>query len=523
MQLIAVDLLYGCAAALMGAAAACWLCLSRFRRRAVAQAGAEAHHAAEILLRLQDLATRMAFDVGEHSSHVEEINDKLVSAGKHEPTMIVDVVAELIQANQRMHEKLASTEDKLREQAQEIQTHAAEARTDALTLLANRRAFDDELTRRFAEFRRHGRVFSLVMADVDHFKKFNDAHGHQVGDEVLRDVARLLRRTMREMDLVSRYGGEEFAIVLPGANLDEACKAAARACEGIGESHFRHDGKELRVTASFGIAEVQGNDDAAKLLARADKALYAAKDGGRNCAYRHDGHAVSRVVVDERPELPAAERRRETVSTPGKPERADPSSPTAEATAADGKSEAPCAGDPSALPAVASRTRFCQQVRCRAAEWQNGGPTFSVILIELNQCREGGEHHRLRTREVAALAAARFLTATLQEVGVVGYYAPGCFAILLPTAGLADAIRVAERLREGVSEHKPPADGGQPSVTASVGVVQVMQKDDSSSLLKRAEAALDAADRQGGNRACYHDGERCAPITAMLETMDSLA
>ena len=215
------------------------------------QSNAEARHAAEVLARLQELATRVAVDVDEHSSQVEEINDKLTSAESHEPTMIVDVVAKLIQTNQHMQEKLPSTEDKLREQAQEIQTHAAEARTDALTLLANRRAFDDELARRIAEFRRHRRGFSLIMADVDRFKKFNDTHGHQTGDEVLRGVARLLRRKMREMDLVARYGGEEFAIILPGTNLDDASKAALRACEAIEKSQFRHDEKELRSDREF--------------------------------------------------------------------------------------------------------------------------------------------------------------------------------------------------------------------------------------------------------------------------------
>ncbi len=143
--------------------------------------------------------------------------------------MIVEVVAKLIEANQQMHEKLASTEDKLREQAREIQAHAAEARTDALTLLVNRRAFDDELTLRFAEYLRQGHVFTLIMADVDNFKEFNDLHGHLTGDDVLRGVAKVLRRKMREMDLAARYGGEEFAVILPGTNLCDAEKTALRA------------------------------------------------------------------------------------------------------------------------------------------------------------------------------------------------------------------------------------------------------------------------------------------------------
>ena len=153
--------------------------------------------AAEVLVRLVKLLTRVAFDVDEHSCQVEEISGELSSIDHRQPDLIVDAVAKLMQANEEMKKKLAATEEKLREQAREIQAHAAEARADALTLLANRRAFDDELARRGAEFARHGRTFSLIMADVDGFKGFNDSHGHQAGDEVLRCIAKLLRRRMR--------------------------------------------------------------------------------------------------------------------------------------------------------------------------------------------------------------------------------------------------------------------------------------------------------------------------------------
>ena len=108
-------------------------------------------------------------------------------------------------------------------------------------------------------------------------------------------MAKLLHRKMREMDLVGRYGGEEYAVILPGANLDDACKAALRACEAVEKARFHYNGKELRVTASFGVAEMSGCRDGAALVGRADKALYAAKEGGRNGVYSHDGKDVSRA------------------------------------------------------------------------------------------------------------------------------------------------------------------------------------------------------------------------------------
>jgi len=521
MSLLASILWYVVGPFMMAAFIASWWWLYDFRRTTLAHRSAENGRAAEILVRLQELASCVAFDVDEHSQQVEEINASLTSAAQDEPTMIVDVVAKLIQANHHMQEKLASTEEKLRDQAQQIQVHAAEARTDALTLLANRRSLDDELARRIAEHRRHGRTFSLIMADVDWFKRFNDAHGHQLGDEVLRTVAKILRRKMRTMDLVARYGGEEFAIILPGTNLDDASNAARRACEAIATCQFCPDAKDLRVTVSFGVGEVRGNEDGVMLVARADAALYAAKEGGRNCVFRHDGEFVTRVggnkgcVVSEsqgqppsRP-LPSAHEdisapRRETIATEPKPV----SSYTIELDAA---------------PDLPCRTTFCQQVRNRTAEWKRGGPHFSVILIEVDRVQPAGQDCGLRTREVSALTARQFLAATVREMDFVGDYAPGCFALLLPTSGLADAIRVVERLREGLSQCVPTAESKQPRLTLSAGVVQVAEKDDSLSLLKRAEAALDAAGREGGNRAYYHDGERCTSVAEMLETMDSVS
>jgi diguanylate cyclase (GGDEF)-like protein len=450
---------------------------------------------------------------------------------------------------------------------------------DALTQLANRRALDDELARRIAESRRHGRTFSLIVANVDWFKKFNDKHGQQAGDEVLRSVAQLLRRKMREMDLVARYGGEEFAIMLPGTDLYDASKAAMRAREAIEKCQFRHIEKEARVTVSLGVAEVLGNEDGAMLVARADKALYAAKEGGRNCAYRHDGEAVDRVVGDEQrvvaeskgqqPSGPAPSRLARmgrvgepadavaTEPNPGLPSGVEPNSiaqfwgayrdfseclapvcgswdsvstalvPAMEhhdpqASVSHSLEESPkiVHGQLDAITGLPCRTTFCQQIGNWTAEWKRGGPTFSVILIVVDQYERDGEDCGQRTSEAATLATRWFLVASVREMDILGSYAPGCFALLLPATGLVDAVQVAERLRDEFSQYVHSAHGAQPRLTLSVGAAQVMENDDTISLLERAEAALDAANRRGGNRAYYHDGERCGPI---LETMDCLA
>lgn len=174
-------------------------------------------------------------------------------------------------------------------QDQEIESHLAEAHTDALTDLPNRRAFDIELSRRLAQRQRQGTPLCLQIIDIDNFKSFNDACGHVQGDAILKKVASALMATARQMDIVARLGGDEFAVLLPGSDLQEASCAAERFRIAISASPLCYDGHEHGVTISSGVAEAQLDDDNASLLKRADSALYAAKEAGRNCSFRHGG------------------------------------------------------------------------------------------------------------------------------------------------------------------------------------------------------------------------------------------
>ena len=163
--------------------------------------------------------------------------------------------------------------------------HRADSTLDQLTGLLNRRA----LGPRFAEIAEQAALtdqpVSVVLADLDHFKSINDDHGHGVGDAVLRDVAYAMRRALRTFELLYRLGGEEFALLLPGAAEDDAVRIAESLRVAIEELEIGG----LRVTCSFGVATARGEDIALeRLVAGADAALYAAKRGGRNRVERHD-------------------------------------------------------------------------------------------------------------------------------------------------------------------------------------------------------------------------------------------
>jgi diguanylate cyclase (GGDEF)-like protein len=157
-------------------------------------------------------------------------------------------------------------------------------RIDSLTQVFNRRHFHEKLRDEIQRHQRHGRTFALLMADIDDFKLTNDTYGHQAGDDVLKQVAEEISRSLREIDVVSRFGGEEFAVILPEAALESATDVAERLRESIANRLFTlRRGGSVRVTVSCGVA-VFPNDAATQieLIAKADAALYVAKKRGKN-------------------------------------------------------------------------------------------------------------------------------------------------------------------------------------------------------------------------------------------------
>lgn len=158
------------------------------------------------------------------------------------------------------------------------------SRTDRLTGINNRGFWEENLTHEFQRCRRSGRVSSLMLFDIDFFKQLNDSHGHSAGDEVLRAVSSLVKKSLRNTDIAGRYGGEEFAIILPETGGEQARILAERLRQQIAAMHVTWEQKQLNISVSIGISEFSEKMPGHKSwLDHCDAALYEAKNAGRNC------------------------------------------------------------------------------------------------------------------------------------------------------------------------------------------------------------------------------------------------
>jgi diguanylate cyclase len=236
-------------------------------------------------------------DLGKGLDNIERTTSQL---------MLKPIVEALITATKDMENAARGLELRLEESKSKtvdlqksVDTLRLETLTDPLTLVDNRQRFDDSLGTMTAAARASGQPLSLLIADIDHFKKFNDWYGHQAGDQVLRLVAAAIKNALRDSDVVARYGGEEFTVILPNAPMAVARMTAERVHQSIAARDVkkRTTGELLgQITISIGVAEFRLGESSVEFVERADACLYSAKRSGRN-----------RVVGASDPETAAAE------------------------------------------------------------------------------------------------------------------------------------------------------------------------------------------------------------------------
>jgi diguanylate cyclase len=225
-----------------------------------------------------------------YSSRLHLASEKLAQANDGEALRaviehLVQGAKEMERDNKKLEARLAASRQEIEQLQENLETVRNESLTDPLTTLSNRKFFDDALAKNIAEANARGEPLSLLMADIDHFKNFNDKYGHLTGDQVLRLVALAVKQNVKGRDIAARYGGEEFVIALPNTPLQSAIIVADHIRRAVVTKELlkRSSGERLgRVTISIGAAVLKPNDTPQLLIERADKCLYAAKRRGRN-------------------------------------------------------------------------------------------------------------------------------------------------------------------------------------------------------------------------------------------------
>ncbi|MGD9633628.1 MAG: GGDEF domain-containing protein [Pirellulales bacterium] len=467
--LITLNVLFACLALVIGFGLGAWMFGAATAKPDEAggskERDSELQRAAERAMmasqRIQDLAKNMASDVDAHAVRVDEINSELQAIAEDSPSeeaeAVFATIGRMIDANNDLQKRLIQAEKQIAAQAADLRSYETEARTDSLTSLANRRAFDDEMQRRFAEWQRRRTRFTLIILDIDNFKKFNDSHGHPAGDEVLRRVGTVLEKTARQMDLPCRYGGEEFAVILPSTDRREACVAAERFRKAIETAVVKFEGNSFSVTASIGVSCVAEDDDEAnRLLRRADEALYKSKEAGRNCGHWNTG--VECLPVNQEPP-PAV-------------------------------LQADSAQAAKLIDCVATRLTFVDVLGRRVSESHRFGLPLSVMHVQVDDYSQIRQQYGRSIGHLMLDSVALFTQSALREMDLLARLEDGEFIILMPGSTTAEAGQIAKRLQASAASCMFPLQDTKSQLRVSLGVAELRPNETAELLMTRAKGAV---------------------------------
>jgi diguanylate cyclase (GGDEF)-like protein len=244
----------------------------------------ELNQAQQVVRELERIATEVRKNLANHHSDVVAFRDRmdeLATSGEQvDWKQLADEANDLLQPTRSFASQIAIAYDAIRRQSSQLE-HFSKLRTDVVTKIGNRKCLDETLETMLGMNRRFGSIFSIAVFDIDHFKDINDELGRESGDELLQLMAETLSSCVRGTDIVARFEGAEFVVVLPGTDLVGAKRCGERIRKAIAE--------RMKITVSGGVTMVMSRDSARAMLNRADAAMYASKAAGRDRVFEHDG------------------------------------------------------------------------------------------------------------------------------------------------------------------------------------------------------------------------------------------
>lgn len=444
---------------------------------------APAAPADDFLLAVQRATEEVAAHVGAHSKQVHAISSELQEGGCD----VAAIIARLISTNDSMEKQLADAESRMQDQAAMIEVHVTEARTDALTGLANRRAFDDEIKKHYQRFESEGTPATLLMLDIDYFKKLNDTYGHLVGDDVLKATSALLAKEVSSGEIVARYGGEEFAVILPESTALNVLRHAENLRMAFCKFTATIDKKSLQISASAGMASLLPSDNVNSWIRRADEALYHAKSKGRNVGYWHDGHLFHRFSQVEK-ENPSQSKIEEAAPSVVDEERQ-----------------------------VLSFSAFMSNLATALTDNRRESENLSVILVRIDQfdktsVRYGADASRLLYQRIGRMLLSR--------VGLkcyVGCFSHDSFGIIMPNMRMDEAVVTGLKIRNAIATTPIQVTGKQIEATVSMGIGDESGPGQKRPLIDRVKDAIAAASKLGGNQVVASRGDGFVQVSNSSE------
>ena len=456
----------------------------------------------QVLSSLEMLAAELMGNIHNHGQRLKKISNGLEESENKRVEDVTAAVTQIFDATEEMQQKIESTEQHLGEQAEKVHMQAVLSHTDLLTSLPNRRAFEAELEQLAARSRGKSAYFTILFMDLDNFHQINSQYGHQGGDVILRQAAGVAKQLMRGRDMVARYAGDTYALVLPQTTMHDALPVAERLRAAIEQTEFGHGNYPLRLTVSVGIAQWQLDETPEGLATRAELALKTADRAGGNLCYWHDGKECF------------------PVSTAFKPVDATPngSSPLVsmfrrKLTGEDGEEQAAPEATPTQDGQVLSgRSLFLANLQRRLAEWKRGGPVASVFILKIDQSQQLTARFGASAESFLRQVLSRMLEAVTRDMDERCEFQEGIFAILLPGVDESNALAVAERLQSQVRQCKVRMGDGLWNITASIGVAPSSAGPGVVEVMRSAEAAMKQAAKGGGDSICV--GEPTLPQPA---------
>lgn len=488
-------------------------------------AAPEAENMQGIADQLRLLTFRVSADVSAHSEKVENLSDRLHEPEEQEPDHVLSAINELISANQTMQSQLADARKRIAHQSEMIEEASVQARTDALTGLANRRALN-EFLQNCVESIQPGESASLLLLDIDHFKSFNDTYGHITGDAVLSAFARSIKKWCGPDCYSARYGGEEFAVIITGRSPEEIASKAAKLRKHICEQTISFEDLQLRITCSGGLSSLKRGDTIEAAYERADDGLYRAKKAGRDRGFWLSGSewlpfpaivptpapAVERGSVAAQIAEAQAAAVRSVAEEPSEhsdhPMAEDTASgrvrkPNAQPQTSEATDHARSQKGPSNSGEVLDLGSFVERLGTYLEQLRRADLPATAIMIEaVGLAKLPANQAKASWAEVVGIVQSQ-----LRGIDVACLFRPFTLCILMPGCSIDSAADRSSRIQLNLEEIR---DNWEPAENCpdrfAIAVATAGDTEETGSFLQRLEAAMEEAIEVDASEIVVHDG-----------------